>query len=403
MANEWIIGGSFNGQWGRRADSARSAYFDGNSLKSGYTSRFLGNGENTSSQGALATYTNDYDDLWDSYDPNRDRANYGIFRVPTPPPAPAHPPPPPAYVPPPAPSAPVYNYQPPSGGGNPGPAPLPMPTPGGGGDMIATQPGFLSDPGSIIDEYLKQNPYPDIQKALEEYSASQPSAADVLKQYQEALPDYAKMIQDYQDSQPSAADILKQYQAGQPDYAQMLNNFQTTAADQLAAYQESSNARNDAFSQSITDQLATSDKRFSDLQSAYGNQFQQYQEANDARNTSFNQAIQDQLASSNSASADRFATLQAANQAQSAAADRRFDQYATTQNQFMNTLAESQRKASLKTPAKNISGTSYSSDVRLKQNNKKSAKNNMGTSRFNRGNFSTGTSGNNFKIKGLNI
>ena len=84
MANEWIIGGSFNGQWGRRADDARSKYFDGNSLKAGYTSKFLGNGENASSQGALATYTNDYDDLWDSYEPMRDRANYGIFGAPTP-------------------------------------------------------------------------------------------------------------------------------------------------------------------------------------------------------------------------------------------------------------------------------------------------------------------------------
>ena len=81
MANEWIIGGSFNGAFGRRADDARAEYFDGNNLKSGYESRFLGNGESVSSQGALAVYTNDYDDLWDSYEPMRDRANYGIFQT----------------------------------------------------------------------------------------------------------------------------------------------------------------------------------------------------------------------------------------------------------------------------------------------------------------------------------
>ena len=81
MANEWIIGGSFNGAFGRRAENARLEYFDGNSLKSGYESRFLGNGESVDNQGALAVYTNDYDDLWDSYEPMRDRANYGIFQT----------------------------------------------------------------------------------------------------------------------------------------------------------------------------------------------------------------------------------------------------------------------------------------------------------------------------------
>jgi hypothetical protein len=81
MANEWIIGGSFNGAFGRRAESARLEYFNGNSLKSGYESRFLGNGDYVDDQGAVAVYTNDYDDLWDSYEPMRDKANYGIFQT----------------------------------------------------------------------------------------------------------------------------------------------------------------------------------------------------------------------------------------------------------------------------------------------------------------------------------
>ena len=80
MADEWM-GGSFDGYWGNQADSARSKYFDGNNLKAGYESRFLGNGDNASSQGALAVYTNDYDEMWDSYSAMRDRANYGIFET----------------------------------------------------------------------------------------------------------------------------------------------------------------------------------------------------------------------------------------------------------------------------------------------------------------------------------
>ena len=50
------------------------------SLKDGYETKFLGKGDNQSSMGALATYTNDYDDLWDSYDPNIDKSTYGIFK-----------------------------------------------------------------------------------------------------------------------------------------------------------------------------------------------------------------------------------------------------------------------------------------------------------------------------------
>ena len=75
-------------------------------LRSGYESRFLGKGENQSLNGALATYTNDYDEMWDSYNPDRDRSNYGIFKsaaaAPAPPPTPraaAAPRPVPKYTP----------------------------------------------------------------------------------------------------------------------------------------------------------------------------------------------------------------------------------------------------------------------------------------------------------------
>ena len=72
-----LFNGKLNG-----TDSIRDKYFgpDG-ALKNGYESRFLGNGENASGNGALATYTNAFDDMWDSYDPMRDRSNYGIFQT----------------------------------------------------------------------------------------------------------------------------------------------------------------------------------------------------------------------------------------------------------------------------------------------------------------------------------
>ena len=84
MANEWLggsIGSSSHSsrqQWG---GNYKDEWFDGNDLRSGYESRFLGNGDNVSTQGALAVYTNNYDDMWDSYDPMRDKANYGIFQT----------------------------------------------------------------------------------------------------------------------------------------------------------------------------------------------------------------------------------------------------------------------------------------------------------------------------------
>ena len=71
----------FNGQL-NGTDSIRNKYFgsDGK-LRDGYESRFLGNGDNASGNGALATYTNAFDDMGDSYDPQRDRSNYGIFQA----------------------------------------------------------------------------------------------------------------------------------------------------------------------------------------------------------------------------------------------------------------------------------------------------------------------------------
>ena len=56
-------------------------WLDEYELKDGYESRYLGNGDNAGWNGALATYTNDFDDLWDSYEPMRDRSNYGIFQT----------------------------------------------------------------------------------------------------------------------------------------------------------------------------------------------------------------------------------------------------------------------------------------------------------------------------------
>ena len=66
----------FDGAGKRPTDHQNQRY----ALKDGYESRYLGAGDNISSNGALATYTNDYDDMWDSYDPLRDKQNYGIFK-----------------------------------------------------------------------------------------------------------------------------------------------------------------------------------------------------------------------------------------------------------------------------------------------------------------------------------
>lgn len=67
--------GDFNEYVKKEGEKNRPTF----NLKDGYESRFLGNGDNQSTMGALATYTNDYDDLWDSYEPDRDKSTYGIF------------------------------------------------------------------------------------------------------------------------------------------------------------------------------------------------------------------------------------------------------------------------------------------------------------------------------------
>ena len=77
---------AWNGDGYKTNDKERDKYFDkdrkGNYvLKEGYESRYLGSGDNVSRQGAVSTYTNAYDDMWDSYDPNRDKKNYGIYKI----------------------------------------------------------------------------------------------------------------------------------------------------------------------------------------------------------------------------------------------------------------------------------------------------------------------------------
>lgn len=52
-------------------------------LKDGYEERFLGSGDYVQDGNALTTFSNDYDDLWDSYEPDRDKKVYGIFKKPT--------------------------------------------------------------------------------------------------------------------------------------------------------------------------------------------------------------------------------------------------------------------------------------------------------------------------------
>jgi len=52
-------------------------------LKDGYEERFLGSGDYVQDGNALTTFSNDYDDLWDSYEPDRDKKVYGIFKKPS--------------------------------------------------------------------------------------------------------------------------------------------------------------------------------------------------------------------------------------------------------------------------------------------------------------------------------
>lgn len=52
-------------------------------LKDGYEERFLGSGDYVPDGNALTTFSNDYDDLWDSYEPDRDKKVYGIYKKPS--------------------------------------------------------------------------------------------------------------------------------------------------------------------------------------------------------------------------------------------------------------------------------------------------------------------------------
>ena len=77
---------AWNGDSYKSGDKYRDKYFEkdgkGNyKLKDGYETRYLGSGEKTSRNGAVATYTNSFDDMHDDYDPNNDRKNYGIYEV----------------------------------------------------------------------------------------------------------------------------------------------------------------------------------------------------------------------------------------------------------------------------------------------------------------------------------
>ena len=80
----------YNARWdkGFKDDGEHEKYFTQDEksgeyvLKDGYEERYLGSGEKYSSGGAEATFSNDYDDMWDSYEPDRDRKNYGIFKKP---------------------------------------------------------------------------------------------------------------------------------------------------------------------------------------------------------------------------------------------------------------------------------------------------------------------------------
>ena len=77
---------AWNGDSYKSGDKHRDKYFEkdgkGNyKLKDGYETRYLGSGEKTSRNGAVATYTNSFDDMHDDYDPDNDRKNYGIYEV----------------------------------------------------------------------------------------------------------------------------------------------------------------------------------------------------------------------------------------------------------------------------------------------------------------------------------
>lgn len=80
----------FSSWWDNR-EAIQSGYFknsewggvpaEDRELKDGYESRFLGKGDNVSRNGALAIWTNSYNDLRNDYEAERDKYNYGIYYV----------------------------------------------------------------------------------------------------------------------------------------------------------------------------------------------------------------------------------------------------------------------------------------------------------------------------------
>ena len=77
----------YNARWDDSGEN-HSTYFKRdpksgeNVLKDGYVERFIGSGDNVhAGRDAVATFTNDYDDMWDSYEPDRDKKTYGIYKV----------------------------------------------------------------------------------------------------------------------------------------------------------------------------------------------------------------------------------------------------------------------------------------------------------------------------------
>jgi hypothetical protein len=72
----------------RRRNEDHSKYFEKDNdtgeyvLREGYEQRYLGSGDNVSRGGAESTFSNDYDDLHDSYEPDRDKKIYGIYKTP---------------------------------------------------------------------------------------------------------------------------------------------------------------------------------------------------------------------------------------------------------------------------------------------------------------------------------
>ena len=78
---------TWNNDWYVTNNKERDKYFipDGKGnhvLKDGYESRYLGSGDNVNSNGAISTYTNGFDDNHDDYDADKDRKNYGIYKLP---------------------------------------------------------------------------------------------------------------------------------------------------------------------------------------------------------------------------------------------------------------------------------------------------------------------------------